>query len=229
MNDSENNSLLELLSSGTATQVELLPTLFNFFLCIAMSFVLREVYLRRSFSLTGKSHIGSIIPILSVTVFLVIVIVKSSLALSLGLVGALSIVRFRTPIKEPEELVYLFLAIAIGLGYAAGQVLITSVLMSIIIALIYIWLSNRKLFATNEFNLVVNWKDNKIDFQEMLTKLASISTSVKIIRYDTSSSDSSAVLLVSPDSENFIDSVHSELQKIDPDVRISFFESKTNW
>jgi uncharacterized membrane protein YhiD involved in acid resistance len=149
--------------------------------------------------------------------------------LSLGLVGALSIVRFRTPIKEPEELVYLFLAIAIGLGYAAGQVLITSVLMSIIIALIYIWLSNRKLFATNEFNLVVNWKDNKIDFQEMLTKLASISTSVKIIRYDTSSSDSSAVLLVSPDSENFIDSVHSELQKIDPEVRISFFESKTNW
>ena len=229
MNDSENNALLELLSSTSATQVELLPTLFNFFICIAMSFVLRSVYLRRSFSLTGKNHIGSIIPILSVTVFLVIVIVKSSLALSLGLVGALSIVRFRTPIKEPEELVYLFLAIAIGLGYAAGQVLITSVLMSIIIALIYIWLSNRKLFATNEFNLVVNWKDNKIDFQEMLTKLASISTSVKIIRYDTSSSDSSAVLLVSPDRENFIDSVHAELESMDPDLRISFFESKTNW
>ena len=229
MNDSENNALLELLSSTSATQVELLPTLFNFFICIAMSFVLRSVYLRRSFSLTGKNHIGSILPILSVTVFLVIVIVKSSLALSLGLVGALSIVRFRTPIKEPEELVYLFLAIAIGLGYAAGQVLITTVLMSIIIALIFIWLSNRKLSATNEFNLVLSWKDKKIDFQEMLSKLETMTSSVKIIRYDTSSSDSSAVLLVSPDRENFIDSVHAELESMDPDLRISFFESKTNW
>ena len=229
MNDSENNALLELLSSTSTTQVELLPTLFNFFICIAMSFVLRSVYLRRSFSLTGKNHIGSIIPILSVTVFLVIVIVKSSLALSLGLVGALSIVRFRTPIKEPEELVYLFLAIAIGLGYAAGQVLITTVLMSIIIALIFIWLSNRKLSATNEFNLVLSWKDKKIDFQEMLSKLETMTSSVKIIRYDTSSSDSSAVLLVTPDRENFIDSVHAELESMDPDLRISFFESKTNW
>ena len=46
---------------------------------------------------------------------------KSSLALSLGLVGAFSIVRFRTPIKEPEELAYLFMAIAMGLGLGADQ------------------------------------------------------------------------------------------------------------
>jgi uncharacterized membrane protein YhiD involved in acid resistance len=52
---------------------------------------------------------------------LVISIVKSSLALSLGLVGALSIVRFRTAIKEPEELIFLFIAIAIGLGVGADQ------------------------------------------------------------------------------------------------------------
>ena len=55
-----------------------------------------------------------------------IVIVKSSIALSLGLVGALSIVRFRTPIKEPEDLTYLFLSIALGVGYGSFQILITS-------------------------------------------------------------------------------------------------------
>ena len=54
-----------------------------------------------------------------------ITIVKSSLALSLGLVGALSIVRFRTAIKEPEELSYAFLSIAIGLGLGADQRLTT--------------------------------------------------------------------------------------------------------
>ena len=48
-------------------------------------------------------------------------IVKNSIALSLGLVGALSIVRFRAAIKEPEELTYLFLVIATGLGTGSGQ------------------------------------------------------------------------------------------------------------
>ena len=51
----------------------------------------------------------------------VIAVVKSSLALSLGLVGTLSIVRFRVAIKEPEELVYLFLCIGIGLALGAEQ------------------------------------------------------------------------------------------------------------
>ena len=51
----------------------------------------------------------------------IIMVISGNLILSLGMVGALSIVRFRTPIKEPEELAYLFLAIAIGLGYAAME------------------------------------------------------------------------------------------------------------
>jgi len=121
--------LNKILSPNISTQSDFLAVMVNFILCIAMSFILRSFYIKRSFSLTGKMHIGSIIPILSAVVFLVIMVVKSSLALSLGLVGALSIVRFRTPIKEPEELVYLFLAIAIGLGYAAGQALLTSVIL----------------------------------------------------------------------------------------------------
>ena len=114
--DESSNSLRDLISindllSTNVAQIEIIPTLYSFFVCVLMSFIIRDFYIRRSFSLTGKQHIGSIIPILSTVVFLVIVVVKSSLALSLGLVGALSIVRFRTPIKEPEELVYLFLAI----------------------------------------------------------------------------------------------------------------------
>ena len=51
---------------------------------------------------------------LAIITTLVITVIKFSLALSLGLVGALSIVRFRAAIKEPEELVFLFLIISIG-------------------------------------------------------------------------------------------------------------------
>ena len=79
---------------------------------------------------------------------LVITVVKSSLALSLGLVGALSIVRFRTPIKEPFELAYIFGVIAIGLGTGAGQVFIT--LISIATLLIVLTFFSKKRRISNE-------------------------------------------------------------------------------
>lgn len=219
----------ELLLSTDVFQVEMIPTLFSFSLCVLMSFILRYFYMKRSFSLTGKSHIGSIIPILSSVVFLVIVVVKSSLALSLGLVGALSIVRFRTPIKEPEELVYLFIAIAIGLGYAAGQILITSVLTSSILLIIYLWLSNKNLSSVLEYNLVINWKDKSIKFDDLLTQIRNCSKELKLIRLDKSSTESTAVMLVTPEDETFIQLITDELKSLDEEIAITFFEAKTNW
>ena len=67
---------------------------------------------------------GRFIPLAIITT-LVITVIKFSLALSLGLVGALSIVRFRAAIKEPEELVYLFFIIGIGLANGANQFLVS--------------------------------------------------------------------------------------------------------
>ena len=90
-----------------------------------LSFLIRIVYLKFSTTLSNKHDFAKTFVVLGLTTTLVITIVKSSLALSLGLVGALSIVRFRAAIKEPEELVYLFLIIAIGLGCGAGQLQIT--------------------------------------------------------------------------------------------------------
>ncbi len=139
------NELMSLneISGQYQSNTSILFILFSFIGCMALSFLLRYVYVKRSFSLTGKAHIGAILPILSGIVFLVIVIVKSSLALSLGLVGALSIVRFRTPIKEPEELVYLFLAITIGLGFGAGYILETILITILLLSIINYKLSNR--------------------------------------------------------------------------------------
>ena len=111
--------------------------LLNYIFCVLCSFGLKIIYENKSTSLSGKFHIGIVIPILTQIIFFIILIVKSSLALSLGLVGALSIVRFRTPIKEPEELVYLFLAIAIGIGFGAGQTLLTLIIFILIMGTIY--------------------------------------------------------------------------------------------
>ncbi len=226
MNDAFN---LSDLMQPEFTQVDLLQTLINFAICIMMSFILRYFYIGRSFSLTGKLHIGSIIPVLSAVIFLVIVVVKSSLALSLGLVGALSIVRFRTPIKEPEELVYLFLAIALGLGYGAGHTLLTTLLTSLTLAMIYLWLSNRQPHNTSEYNLIINWQAKDVGFEQLRKVIENASHDLKLIRLERSAASNSAVLLLTPSKGFDLDSLLTELQHDDPQLSLSFFEVKTNW
>jgi len=106
-------------------------------LCAALLFLLALVYRRFGQSMSNRTQLSRVLMIVGLTTFIIISIVKSSLALSLGLVGALSIVRFRTAIKEPEELGYFFMAISIGLGMGANQLLPTligfGVLMLIVI------------------------------------------------------------------------------------------------
>ena len=221
-------NLNELLTPNIS-QVDLIPTLFSFFMCVVMSFIVRDFYIKRSFSLTGKMHIGSIIPVLSAVVFLVIIVVKSSLALSLGLVGALSIVRFRTPIKEPEELVYLFLAIAIGLGYAAGQILITTILSLSILFIVYMWLSNRKIAKTSEYNLVVKWTKADVMFEDILKEITPIVQNLKLVRLDKGPSDNTSVMLVIPNEKHPVETIANKLHILDDSMNVTFFEAKTNW
>ena len=229
----ENNSYItdfvQNWSINGMQQLDIVTVLVNFLLCVFMSFLLRRFYILRSFSLTGKNHIGSIIPILSTIVFLVILVVKSSLALSLGLVGALSIVRFRTPVKEPEELVYLFFAIAIGLGYAAGQVLVTTVIVTLIMVMIYFWLSNRDIARTLEYNMIITWTKKDLKFNDIVNSISDYVNSVKLIRLDHHSSNHKAVLLVSPKENYSPDDLIVDLRDLDDALKVSFYESKTSW
>jgi uncharacterized membrane protein YhiD involved in acid resistance len=86
-----------------------------------LAFFVKLLYQRFSNSISNRENFSSVFIPLTISTALVISVVKSSLALSLGLVGALSIVRFRAAIKDPEELVYLFFCIAIGLTLGAER------------------------------------------------------------------------------------------------------------
>ncbi len=128
---------LQAFMSNQATAVSHLTFLINFILAGVLSAILGVVYVRYGRAISNRKRFAGNFFILGMTTMLIITIVKSSLALSLGLVGALSIVRFRSAIKEPEELLYLFLTIAIGLGFGADQGRIT-VLAFFIICLVLI-------------------------------------------------------------------------------------------
>jgi hypothetical protein len=118
--------------SLTATAPLSLTALFiNLGVGIILSILLRLHFKYFSSALTNRRDFQHVGPLILLTTILIITIVNSSLALSLGLVGALLIVRFRTPIKEPEELAYLFIAMGLGLG--ADQTLLTVLASSVIL------------------------------------------------------------------------------------------------
>ena len=98
---------------------------------------------------------------LSLVTTLVIMAVTSNVVLSLGMVGALSIVRFRTAIKEPMEIVFLFWALAAGIVIGAGMIPL-AVIGSLIIGVILLLFANRK-FNDTPYILIVNCDDEKAE------------------------------------------------------------------
>ena len=223
------DSILSATSSSGFAELDLFSVIFNFIMCVLMSFIARLFYIKYSTSLTGKHHIGTVIPILSTIVFLVILIVKSSLSLSLGLVGALSIVRFRTPIKEPEELVYLFLSIAIGLGYAAGYTFLTTIITLAILGMIFLWLSNRKIDNKNEYNLILSWENESINFEKITDEIMEISSSLKLIRFNKGPLNKTASFMIVPNNDINLDKMIERIGALDKNIEVNFYESKTNW
>ena len=114
----------------------------NFILAIILSLILAYIvkftYIKVGRALNDKDYFSDTFIPLAIITTLVITVVKFSLALSLGLVGALSIVRFRAAIKEPEELVYLFFVIAIGLANGANQFLLSIFATTLISTFLFI-------------------------------------------------------------------------------------------
>ena len=141
----------------------------NLFVAVILSFIVQLFYLKFSNTLSNRLEFSKNFVILGITTTIVITIVKSSLALSLGLVGALSIVRFRAAIKEPEELVYLFLIISIGLGCGAGQVQIISVgvIFSLISIFVYNYFYTYKKIANLEILNLAITKSNLVGEDEI--------------------------------------------------------------
>lgn len=97
-----------------------------------LALYIRALYRRYATTVSDRDGFSGVFPMLTMVTVVIIFVVKSSLALSLGLVGALSIVRFRAAIKTPEELVYLFLCIGVGLSLGAEHRLLALVTVVVV-------------------------------------------------------------------------------------------------
>lgn len=106
--------------------------------------LIRFLYIRFSNSFSSKSAYGNTLLMVTVCVASLIAVVKSSLALSLGLVGALSVVRFRTAVKEPFTLSFILFSVCLGIAIGAGQNMF-ALLVAIVGTLISFFVNQRAL------------------------------------------------------------------------------------
>jgi hypothetical protein len=131
-----NISSFDEFLSTQSYQIPLGGFIVNLVLATILSLLVGFVYLRYGSALSNRRAFGRNFLLITVTTMFIITVVKSSLALSLGLVGALSIIRFRTAVKDPEELAFIFIAIAIGLGLGADQRAISIVATLFLVGLV---------------------------------------------------------------------------------------------
>jgi hypothetical protein len=129
----------DLIALFTQTEsIDVLELGIDLILTALMSGLISLIFVRFGNTVSSRRQFSKVFLLVAVCTCLIIAVIKSSIALSLGLVGALSIVRFRAAIKEPEELAYLFLCVATGLGFGAGLRVVTLfavVLILVILAL----------------------------------------------------------------------------------------------
>ena len=154
-------SFSDIFKSGfldTVTAVSVLDMVLAMVLSFALGLFIFYIYKKTYAGVMYSSSFGVTLVALSMITTLVILAVTSNVVLSLGMVGALSIVRFRAAIKEPLDIAFLFWAIAVGIVLAAGMIPL-AVIGSVIIGLIILVFANRK-EHTNPFIVVLQCEDH---------------------------------------------------------------------
>ena len=147
------SSFLENISS-----VSLLDMVLAMVLAFALGMFIFLIYKKTFAGVMYSSSFGVTLVALTMISTLVILAVTSNVVLSLGMVGALSIVRFRTAIKEPLDIAFLFWAIAVGIVLAAGMIPL-AVFGSVVIGIFLLVFANRKTH-TNPYIVVLRCGDH---------------------------------------------------------------------
>lgn len=152
-NDIFKSSFLENVSS-----VSIIDMLIALVLAFGLGMFIFFVYKKTFSGVMYSSSFGVTLIALTMITTVVILAVTSNVVLSLGMVGALSIVRFRTAIKEPLDIAFLFWSIAVGIVLAAGMIPL-AVVGSVVIGVILLIFVNKKSYL-NPYIVVISCGDH---------------------------------------------------------------------
>jgi len=199
--------------------------LLNIFVVAILVSILRIFYIRYGNSHSNRKKFASNFLPLALATLLVIMIVKSSIALSLGLVGALSIVRFRAAIKDPEELTYLFFVIGIGLAGGANQPILAVVSFLVIIGLLFInKIITNKIAFKNENRMYVNIQTDENDLKKITKILTDILPYVELKRMDMIEQGLDLSYICKSESINQLDLLKNKISALSSNTKLSIID-----
>ena len=221
-----NNNLNEYLSQSYST-VPIFEFIFNFLLAALISYYVKLIFIKYGKTLSNREVFSNNFIPLALTTMIIITIVKSSLALSLGLVGALSIVRFRTAIKEPEELLFLFICITIGLGFGANQPLLTSIGILLLSLVLILTRKNLKSeYVSNIILLKINKTDGKdINIERVIEILKESSEEVDLKQLEENLESKDLTFIIKIKNIDNLIKLKNKLHLLDKKLDISFHET----
>lgn len=219
--------MTELLNFLTGTSSIYIPeVVVNVILAIILAQLVYGTFVRFGNTFSNRRQFGKIFLLVTVSTTIIISIIQASLALSLGLVGALSIVRFRTAIKEPEELAYTFFAITIGIGCGAnarGLTIVCTLLVLAIVAIRGLLFSKELRLDTYNFS-VVSQSLSLTAIQEVVAK-HSLSHSLR--RSDSSATGVNIQYVVEFANIAQLETLNRALKQQDGQISTSFVSNST--
>tara|TARA_B100001996_G_scaffold361143_1_gene327661 strand:+ start:26 stop:700 length:675 start_codon:yes stop_codon:yes gene_type:complete len=187
------------LSELQLSTTSLSEFIIGFVLTIIFSLLIKKTYISHSNSVSNKTIVANIFPLFSVAIFLIVITIKSSIVLSLGLVGALSIIRFRTAIKEAEQIVYFLILTAIAIAAAAGSYLFPVLLVLFVYIYNYYKTQQKSstVFSTNDHLVIRTEKIENKKIEELINLLNDSGVNVEVQSINKQEKNISVVLKMS--------------------------------
>lgn len=147
------------MQGNSISNISTLDVIINILVTFAMGVYIFFIYKKTFQGVLYQKSFNLSLVIVSVVTSLIIIIINGNLSLSLGMVGALSIVRFRTPVKDSIDLAFLFWAISVGIGNGVGVYNVT-ITGSILIGLILLFASKIQK-EDNTYIMTIRTSDEK--------------------------------------------------------------------
>ncbi|MEW6092369.1 MAG: DUF4956 domain-containing protein, partial [Chloroflexota bacterium] len=223
-------SVIQSLSAAQGSTLDLGTFAVNLILAVISSFILSRVYVYWGASLSNRRKFAANFILVTVTTTFIILVVRSSVALSLGLVGALSIIRFRAAIKEPEELAYLFFAISLGIGLGDNQRMITLLTLVVVIAVLGLARLLRQSQADVNLNLSVSSRSpGKVNMQQVMAALEKHCAKLRLLRYDENAEALEMSFVIEFRHTSDLEQARAALLGLSEKLEISFMDNKGIW
>ncbi len=230
------NSQQELLaalsgfSSKSMDKIGFFPFLGIMGISLLVSLFIALLYVRFYRSRSTGSQIYRVFPLLGISITAIFIAIQFSLPLSLGLLGALSIVRFRTPIKEPEEIGFIMLVVAASLCCATFNILFLSIILTVaVMALLAMHYGRRILdYRLNDGMLIISLP-SEIFRKEGEKIMQSIEQCVINGRLDSIAEKETDTILsynFINQKENFIPALNDSLKSLHVDSQVNVFYNK---